>query len=424
LSDIRLQKRRNDFFVSYGHGDLASVVPLVNLLKRVCGMQIWFDGTEGNAALRSSELLAEAIGNSRGSMFCLSEAWKRSTWCKNEYEVSLSEQRQHDGFEIVSLRLDDVEAPDWFKVAEIVDLRQVAARSIARLLRSLSYTPHRFDNAEDFYLATPWSKRSPLALETLGSLRQMGWRLVGDNPNLKHFNESIERIKAIQRTCRGVVALLPHEPKEAGTTSPYIVEEGRLAVDLKKPLLLLAEPGVVVPEDLPQRAFRRTALTLATGKEGRTALVGMLNDFDEECQRLRHDDTEAFIFFAASLLGDSSDAEDIALVIERASNMLCVRGERLSGDNVQEAIIERIRRAAVVIADISDDHRNTLIEAGIAMGSGRKLKLICNASTAAVPKKPFMFEGVEVLHYQTPEERLGLCFFYARQFRRSVYVIR
>jgi hypothetical protein len=39
--------------------------------------------------------------------------------------------------------------------------------------------------------------------------------------------------------------------------------------------------------------------------------------------------------------------------------MLCVRGERLAGDNVQLAIIDLIRRAAVVIADVSDDNRNT-----------------------------------------------------------------
>jgi TIR domain len=207
LSEIKLQKRRNDFFVSYGHGDLALVMPLVNLLRRVCGLQIWFDGAEGNAAMRSSELLAGAVGNSRGSIFCLSEAWKRSTWCKNEYELSLSEQRQHDGFESVSLRIDDVKAPDWFNVAEIVDLRQVEARSIARLLRSLStYLPNRFDNAEDFYLAAPWSQKSQLQLEILESLPQMGWRLVGDSPNVKHFRDSLAWISTARNPPNAGVA--------------------------------------------------------------------------------------------------------------------------------------------------------------------------------------------------------------------------
>jgi hypothetical protein len=39
-------------------------------------------------------------------------------------------------------------------------------------------------------------------------------------------------------------------------------------------------------------------------------------------------------------------------------------------------------------------------------------------------KKRFMFEGQELFWYRTPEERLGLCYYFARQFRRGVYVQR
>jgi hypothetical protein len=425
MPGIKLQKRDNDFFVSYGHSDLARVAPLVDMLKRVCGLRIWFDDAEGNAAKRSSELLAGAIGNARGALFCLSEAWKSSTWCKNEYEVSQSEQRMHDGFEIVSLRLDDVEPPAWFNVAEIIDMRQPGTQAIARLLCSLtSDVPHRFDNAEDVYLAAPWSRPSQLARGTFQALRQTGWRLVGDTPNLKDLGE--RRIEAIQRTTRGVVALLPHDISQPGNaTSPYILQEARLALNIGKPLLLLAEPGVAPPEDLEKGAFRGTAVSLAPDPSGHTALADVLDDFDDVLQHVPTDDTGAYIFFAATLRGDPSDADDIASVIERSSNMRCVRGERLSGDNVQTAIIDLIRRAAVLIADVSDDHRNTLIEAGVAMGSGTRLKLMCCEPPAGVPlKKRFMFEGQEFFWYRTPEERLGLCCYFARQFRRRVYVVR
>src|SRR5262249_911283 len=106
-------------------------------------------------------------------------------------------------------------------------------------------------------------------------------------------------------------------------------------------------------------------------------------------------------------------------------NMRCVRGERVSGDDVQAAIVDLIRRAAVVIADVSDDHRNTLIEAGVAMGTGTPLKLICREPAAGEPrKKRFMFEGREFFWYKTLEERLGLCCYFARQFRRRIYVLR
>jgi len=425
MAGIKLQKRDNDFFVSYGHSDLERVTPLVDLLKSVCGLRVWLDSAEGNATMRSSELLAGAIGNARGALFCLSEAWKRSTWCKNEYDVSLSEQRMYAGFEIVCLRLDDVDPPGWFNVAEIVDLRETGAPAIARLLRSLaSDVPHRFDNAEDAYLAAPWSRPSPLVCEAFEVLRRTGWRLVGDSPNLKYLGE--KRIEAIQRTTRGVVAVMPHDPSQPGsTTSPYILKEAQLALDIGKPLLLLAEPGVMLPQDLASGAFRATSFTLAPGPEGGATLATVLDDFDNVLQHVAHDDTGAFIFFAASLRCDPSEADDIATVIERSSNMRCVRGERLPGDNVQTAIIDLIRRAAVVIADVSDDHRNTLIEAGIAMGSGTRLKLMCCQPPSGAPlKKRFMFEGHEFYWYQTPEQRLGLCYYFARQFRRQVYVVR
>jgi hypothetical protein len=202
------------------------------------------------------------------------------------------------------------------------------------------------------------------------------------------------------------------------------MEEARWAVGLGKPLLLLAEPGVVPPAGLLQAAFRGGAVTLAAGLQGRGALAEVLEDFEVTMQHVAHDDTGAFIFLAASLVGDPSAADDVASVIERASNMSCVRGERLFSANVQYAIIDLIRRAAVVIADVSDDHRNILIEAGIAMGTGTRLKLICRRpSSGNLPKKAFMFEGLELNWYETAEERLGLCYYLARQFRRHVYLI-
>jgi hypothetical protein len=422
---IKLQKRDDDFFVSYGHADRQRVLPLVDLLKRVCGLRIWFDGSDGNASARSSELLAGALGNARGALFCLSEAWRRSTWCRSEYEFSLAEQRAQAGFEIVALRLDDVEPPGWFAVAEIIDMRDFDGVAAARLLRSLaSDVPHRFDNAEDVYFAAPWSRPSALASDAFDVLRRTGWRLVGDAPTAKHLGE--RRIEAIQRTTRGVVALLPHDPSQPGTgTSPYILQEARLALEIGKPLLLLAEPGVTPPPDLLHGAFRGSAVPLSPTADGRAALAAVLEDFDETLQHVSTDDTGAFIFYAGSLRGPSEEADDIASVIERSSNMRCVRGERLAGDNVQSAIIDLIRRAAVAIADVSDDHRNTLIEAGIAMGSGTRLRLMCREPPAGTPlKKRFMFEGQEFFWYRTHAERLGLCCYFARQFRRRIYVLR
>jgi len=80
------------------------------------------------------------------------------------------------------------------------------------------------------------------------------------------------------------------------------------------------------------------------------------------------------------------------LVIERSSNMKCIRGERLSIGNVQAQIVDLIGRAALVIADVSEGRRNTLIEAGVAMGLGTQLRLMARNATPGTPPK----EGVHV----------------------------
>lgn len=426
MAGIKMQHRDFDFFVSYRHTALARVAPMVTWLTTVCGLKISFDAIDGNAASRSSEYLAGAIGNARGALIFLSEEWRASSWCKNEYEAVLNQQQMQDGFEVVKLRLDDVEPPEWFNVSELIDLRQDNAHARARLLGSLcSAVPRKFDNAQDVYLASPWSKPSVLARETFRALGDTGWRLVGDSRDNKEQREM--RIQSIMKTTRGVVALLPHDPTQSsGNTSPHILAEAQLALDCGKPLLLLAEPGVAPPPTLTHAAFRGTALTLEPGSSGRAALHDALEAFDDQIDHLPHDDTRAFIFLAGSLRGDRDVERDLEQVIERASNLRCVRGERVApgSGTVQQAIVDLIRRAALVIADVSDDHRNTLIETGIAMGAGTKLRLMVSAPGGVLPSRRFMFDGQEVLGYASPEQRLGLCYFIARNIRRQVYVVR
>jgi hypothetical protein len=79
----------------------------------------------------------------------------------------------------------------------------------------------------------------------------------------------------------------------------------------------------------------------------------------------------------------------------------------------------------LVVRFALDRKRNTLIEVGVAMGSGTELRFICRAPPdGTVPKKRFMFEGREFFWYRTPRQRLGFCYYFAREFRRRVYVIR
>ena len=199
MADL-FQKRDHDLFLSYGHANVARVEPIVRLLTKKAGLKVWFDAEMGNAATRSAEMLSDGIERSRAAMFLLSEGWTRSSWCKGEYNKSLVEQRAEEEFAIVAARLDEIETPGWFEIAEIVNLREISPRAVARILSSLGGSkPRRVDNRYDVYLSAPWSKPTALTDLALTALkrRELGWRLIGDAPNYKHLGEArVERIRA------------------------------------------------------------------------------------------------------------------------------------------------------------------------------------------------------------------------------------
>lgn len=147
-------------------------------------------------------------------------------------------------------------------------------------------------------------------------------------------------------------------------------------------------------------------------------------DFDEEIERRTHSDDRSYSFLATSLLAEQRDTDDLISVIERTSNMRCVLGRGMRGQHIQQAIIDRIRRAAVVIADVSDDNRNSLIEAGVALGAGTDLHLLCRVPADGSRKRRFMFEDREMNWYETPLERLGMVYRIARMYRRRVLISR
>jgi hypothetical protein len=184
----------------------------------------------------------------------------------------------------------------------------------------------------------------------------------------------------------------------------------------KKPLLLLYEQGVQIPEEIANYAFRSVELDTSANND---ALRNALYAFDEKLTQQTGDNTGAFIFYAGSL---KDRYEDLQLVIERASNMPFERGEGLKGANAPMEIIAMIGKAALVIADVTDDRRNTMVEVGAAMALDKELRLLVrNTSPGTLPKKAFMLEGREVFGFDSLEEHLCLCYNFARQYRRSVY---
>ena len=416
-----LQKRANDLFIGYGHADRTIVKPVVDWMSKSAGLKLWYDASSGSAAQRTTDLLSRAIESARGALFFISPNWGASTWCRDEHEVALTQRRSNDEFIVVAAQIAKVEIPMWFQTSQVLDLQQFDLLSASALLRSLTPNPpSRLDNDQDVYYSGPWSNQSSAAKKALRILREMGWRLVGDSPDNPQFVDSIQRISAIIQSSRGLVAVLPFRSgNESHHTSPWVLDEVRIAHGLDRPYVLMAEQGVVAPRELVAHAYEGRVLPLSDDGLGEQ-FRSTLQDFDDVLGHVPLSRARAYSFFATSLLGDATESDALVSVVERATNMTCVQGWNLTGQHAQEAIVEQIRDAAFMIADVTDDNRNSLIESGVARGAGVPLHLICRLPPDNNRKTRFMLQDKEINWFSNSVERIGAVYRIARGYRRRV----
>jgi hypothetical protein len=402
MASASLQKRPNDLFVSYAHADRARVDPIVAWL-RLAGLKVWYDESNGDASQRNSTLLGKGLSSARGALFVLSSNWYASTWCTDEHEGALNERRESGGaYLLMAVRIDESEIQTWFKISQVLDLRTFDSAIATALLRSMSPTPpSRFDCKQDVYLAAPWSRQSEAVKPAIAALRSTQWRIVGDSPDLPHFESAESRIQSIILTARGLVAVLGFDAsKLPHRCSPWILQEAEIAQRTGCPYLLFAEEGVTPPESLVAQSVGAQAISLA-GTPAARPLIEALDNFDDEIMRRPYREARTFSFLATSLRGSASEMDELISGIQHASNIECVLGQRLAAEHAQRAIIDRIRNAAFVIADVSDGNRNSLIEAGSL-------------------KTRFMFQDREIHWYRTPLERIGTVYRLARAYRRRI----
>jgi hypothetical protein len=151
-------------------------------------------------------------------------------------------------------------------------------------------------------------------------------------------------------------------------------------------------------------------------EEKESDLKDVVYDMEEEW------DNPAYPHYVFVARGLSKDQDEIFYfvkeIVELVTAVPCIFGDQITETNIHEAIRIRIRNAAMVIADISEDNMNSCIEAGIALGANVKLNLIAKA-----PRKrpgPFMLRDQQVWHYEDDVELLGIAHNLVQQFKRRV----
>jgi hypothetical protein len=413
--------RANDLFISYGHADWKAVKPVLDWLDKSAGLKLWYDMRSGSAAQRTTDVLSRGIESARGALFFISPNWGASAWCRDEHEVALTERRRNEEYIVVAGKIAETEVPAWFQTAQVLDFGKFDLAAASALLRSLAPNPPlRVDNDQDIYYAGPWRNQGSAVRKALRILLEMGWRLVGDPQDHSRFDDSVPRITTIIQSCRGLVALLPYRPgSESHNTSPWVLDEIRIAQQLGRPYAVLGEPGAEVPANLVRGAYGSRVLPLSgNGLDERSR--NTLQAFDDMIGHVPHSSAGTYSFYAGPLLGDTAESDTLVSVIERVTNMTCVQGRYVTGQHAQEAVVKQIRGAAFVIADVTDDNRDALIQAGIARGANVPLHLTCRVPADGSRQTRFMLQDMEINWYSDPLERLGATYRIARRYRRRV----
>jgi hypothetical protein len=97
--------------------------------------------------------------------------------------------------------------------------------------------------------------------------------------------------------------------------------------------------------------------------------------------------------------------------------MPTIVGNEVREGQVQSAIRDKICRAFVVLADITDDNLNTCIEAGMGLAAGTNVELFARGKPR---RPPFMLRDLQMDTYEDEVELIGLVHKLARRYRRRI----
>jgi hypothetical protein len=413
-------KRPKDVFISYSHADIAQVEPLVRWLQDVAGLAVWWDTSQLAAGNRLGSALPGGLASARAALFCVSHGWVESTWCEEEFNAALQERRANRRYRIIALHLDDCKVPAFLANARYLEMRTLDTEVAAGLLQALIPEPAPWSQGQrDVYLSRSWhaADAEPVDRVCLALARDYGFRLIGDSPDYPAFDDE-SRIRRIMESCGALVGVLPYRDDAAnGCTSKWIIKEVQIARDLGRPYLLFAAEGVRLDAALTAAAIGAQASPLPRSADDQMLTCTL--DLLEE--NYRASPRPAYSFLATSLRNDARETDRAIEVIEQITGMQCLLGQRLQGQHAQQEIIDRIQNAQYVLADISENHANSLIEAGVARGAGVRLHLICKTPESGELRTRFMFRDLEVNWYQSALERIGAAHRIARLYRRRVF---
>lgn len=380
-------------FISYAHLDSVFTDKLVALLSK-SGFSIWYDKTclPTNAPINRD--LSNYIVQCNSLILVISQNSCASDWVNDEYSFA-----KNSKINIIPIKIDNCEMPGFLSNYKWIDCIGGLNYEIFYQIVEAIYnvTELSVSNDMDTYLSCPW-RESEINIRTkfASILKKKGIKLIGDSEEQLSYNNG-DRVLQIMNSCRGFVAIVPY--RNRNNTSNYIIDEIEKAYNLGLPGLLISDRRVQGLE----RFVNYDTYWFNDGEDDLIELNDMIEDLLEKFVP-PHD--PQYVFYATEL---SVERKHFNKIIGKLINLVAripsVFGENISGDNLQQQLVQRISNAFIVISDISEQRFNTCIEAGIARGAKRTLYLVAKGKRTT---PPFMFRDMEVAYYDDECDLLAI----------------
>lgn len=423
-----VHKREYHIFLSHANLDKKPIVgELYKWLTKISNIPIWYDQAILSGGNSLTESIGKAIPQCRSMVLVLSPASVKSGWVQKEYALAENHRMLHRDFKIIPILIDDCEIPPFLQDSLYIDARdnQLTSGFYRDLLQALyPFDPSvEFRSTSDIFVSRTWhANEAKFADQICRKFMQSGFRLIGDSKDHPSYKDKDdERVENIISSCGGLLALLPYRENESGKsyTSRYCLDEIRIASTYKLPTVVIAEPGVDFPEDLKKSLDYFQQAKDINEADDNSAFVAAVENMRERWKKARD---EHYVFFATDF--DNPDRNQmVRQLIQQITGMPCIIGEDIqySDRSIQEAIADLIRRAFFIIADVSQDNINTLIEAGIARGANVECRMIA-CLTSEFPRKrpPFMFRDKQIEYYANDADLLGRVHRLTYPFRRRI----
>lgn len=416
---LPLNKRDYDIFLSHAHKDHVFLESLDRWLTEKAGFSVWYDARELSGGSLIATDLQTAIGRCRGILLIASEESLDRGWVKAEYNSAMDERANDEGFRIVALRLGNANVTNLMRGISWIDVPNSfldgdTALSILRAFYPGEKRP-KPSKARDVYISCSWQQKdSSSSGAVCRYLVNQGLRLIGDARDQKGFGSG-NRVQKIIGSCGAFVGIIPFRGVENANASEkpykYFLQEIDFAALYGLPSVIIADPRV-------HRVDGSDSDWLRMPTESNECPQNVLSKLESLWDKWRAPINPHYIFYALDLESDSVRVTSaVRHLLERVTGMPTVVGNEIRDQPLHSAIMEKIRDAFLVVADITDDNINTCIESGMGLAIGTNVEIIARGKPR---RPPFMLRSLQISTYENELEQIGLIHKIARPYRRRV----